>query len=52
MPRPGDLPDSGVELVSPAWQADSLPTEPPWEGPHRLVITAQISPLSPTPSPE
>ena len=27
-PSPGDLPDSGIELVSPALQADSLPTEP------------------------
>ena len=26
---PGDLPDPGVELTSPALQADSLPTEPP-----------------------
>ena len=29
---PGDLPDPGIEpasLVSPALQADSLPTEPP-----------------------
>ena len=26
---PGDLPDPGIELVSPAWQADSLPAEPP-----------------------
>ena len=31
-PPPGDLPDLGTEpicLVSPALQADSLPTEPP-----------------------
>ena len=26
---PGDLPDPGVELTSPALQADSLPIEPP-----------------------
>ena len=26
-PSPGDLPDSGIELGSPALQADSLPTE-------------------------
>ena len=26
---PGDLPDPGIELVSPALQADSLPSEPP-----------------------
>ena len=28
-PSPGDLPDSGIELVSPALQAVSLPSEPP-----------------------
>ena len=31
---PGDLPDPGIEPVSPAWQADSLPLShlgsPPW----------------------
>ena len=27
-PSPGDLPDQGIEPVSPALQADSLPTEP------------------------
>ena len=27
-PPPGDLPDPGVKPVSPALQADSLPTEP------------------------
>ena len=27
---PGDLPDSGIEPRSPALQADSLPSEPPW----------------------
>ena len=26
-PSPGDLPDTGMEPGSPAWQADSLPTE-------------------------
>ena len=26
---PGDLPNPGIELVSPALWADSLPTEPP-----------------------
>jgi len=33
MPFPslGDLPDPGIELVSPAFQADSLPSEPPWK---------------------
>ena len=28
-PTPGDLPNPGIELVSPALQANSLPTEPP-----------------------
>ena len=29
MPSPGDLPHPGIELGSPALQADSLPAEPP-----------------------
>ena len=28
-PSPGELPDPGMELGSPALQPDSLPTEPP-----------------------
>ena len=28
-PSPGDLPGSGIELKSPALQADALPSEPP-----------------------
>ena len=28
-PPPGDLPSPGIEFRSPAWQADSLPSEPP-----------------------
>ena len=28
-PSPEDLPDPGIEPVSPALQADSLPSEPP-----------------------
>jgi len=28
-PSPGDLPDPGIEPMSPALQADSLPSEPP-----------------------
>ena len=28
-PSPGDLPDPGIKLRSPALQADSLPPEPP-----------------------
>ena len=29
IPSPGDLPDPGIKLMSPALQADSLPFEPP-----------------------
>ena len=32
-PSPGDLPNPGIEPVSPALQADSLPVKPP-EKPH------------------
>ena len=28
-PSPGDLPDPGIKPMSPALQADSLPSEPP-----------------------
>ena len=28
-PSPGDLPDPGIESMSPVLQADSLPSEPP-----------------------
>ena len=28
-PSPGDLPDPGIKLESPAFQADALPSEPP-----------------------
>ena len=28
-PSPGDLPDPGIELRSPTWQADTLTSEPP-----------------------
>ena len=34
-PSPGDLPDPGIEPRSPAWQADSLPSEPPGKYPRR-----------------
>ena len=30
-PSPGDLPDPGMEPVSPALQTDCLPTTPPWK---------------------
>ena len=29
-PSPGDLPNPGIKLRSPALQADSLPAEPQW----------------------
>ena len=29
VPPPGDLPDPGIKPRSPAWQAESLPAEPP-----------------------
>ena len=32
-PSPGDLPNPGMEPVSPALQADSLPSEPPGTSP-------------------
>ena len=32
-PSPGDLPDPGIKLRSPALQVDSLPTEPPGKPP-------------------
>ena len=37
-PSPGDLPDPRMELVAPALQVDSLPSEPPgkpWTPPNR-----------------
>ena len=36
-PSPGDLPDPGIELRSSTLQADSLPSESPWN-PRRLGI--------------
>ena len=33
-PSPGDLPNSGIEPRPPAWQADSLRSEPPGIIPH------------------
>ena len=34
-PSPGDLPDPGIKPGSPALQADTLPSEPPWKPPRR-----------------
>ena len=51
-PSPGDLPDPGIKLGSPALQADSLPSEPPWN-PNKhttninniIIILIILSPL-------
>ena len=47
-PSPGNLPDSGIEPTSPAWQADSLPLS--HQGslimPYTLSFTITIFPLS------
>ena len=32
-PSPGDLPDPGIKPMSPALQADAIPSEPPWKPP-------------------
>ena len=32
-PSPGDLAETGIEPVCPAWQADSLPLSHQWEAP-------------------
>ena len=31
IPSPADLPDPGIKLRYPAWQADSPWSEPPWK---------------------
>ena len=36
-PSPGDLPDPGIEALSPALQADSLPSEPRGKPANSLV---------------
>ena len=41
VPSPGDLPNPGIELGSPALQMDSLPSEPP--GKPDLLYRPQIS---------
>ena len=41
-PSPGDLPDPGIEPMSPALQADSLLTEPPGK-PYPEIIPKSIS---------
>ena len=37
-PSPGDLPDPGRKPASPAWQADSLPSEPPGKPSNTLTL--------------
>ena len=39
-PPPGDLPDLGIESVSPGLQADSLLSEPPGKPPYRNYALA------------
>ena len=49
-PSSGDLPDPGMELGSPAWQVDSLPTELPGKPPNGLewVNLTQMTIMSTT----
>ena len=46
-PPPGDLPDQGIELRSPALQADSIPAEPP-EKPRHFRDTLEMAILAET----
>ena len=39
-PSPGDLPDSGIEPVSPAWQVNSIPLSPQGSPPKPLTQLA------------
>ena len=39
-PSPGDLPNPGIKPTSPAWQADSLSSEPP--GRKEKALKAEI----------
>ena len=41
-PSPGDLPNPGIELGSPALQADSLPAEPQGN-PERGILCSQVT---------
>ena len=43
---PGDLPDPGIELMSPALQADSLPSEPSGKYCIHLDNISMVSPSS------
>ena len=44
-PSPGDLPDPGIEPRSPALQADSLPSDPPWK-PYTLELEKKVFVIS------
>ena len=42
-PFPGDLPDPGIELASPAWLGDSSPAELPGNMPlHRTSLQMRV----------
>ena len=43
LPSPGDLPDPGIELRSPALQADALTSEPPGKTNKHLTFVVQSS---------
>jgi len=45
-PSPGDLPDSGIEPVSPVLQADSLPSVLPGKEEVKLYVDFTISYLT------
>ena len=42
-PSPGDLPDPGIKLGSPALQANSLPCEPPGKNENQRIKNKVIS---------
>ena len=48
-PVPGDLPDPGIQLTSPALQADSLPSEPPRKPQTRQNLISKIELLIQSP---
>ena len=45
-PAPGDLPDPGIELLSPALQADSLPLVPPGKPTHSINKSNRIKKIA------
>ena len=48
-PPPGDLPEPGFEPVSPAFQADSLPSEAPGKPSSAISISSSPTSLNPEP---